>query len=90
NIFFWRDNKGIEIDFIIEQGEKLFPIEVKSGKTINSDYFKNIAYWLKLAKNKAKKGSIIYAGTENQIRTEFEIYGWKFIDKLIKDITISK
>ena len=90
NIYFWRDNKGVEVDFIIEQGEKLFPIEVKSGKTINSDYFKNISYWLKLAKNKAKNGSIIYAGTESQKRTEFEIYGWEFIDKLIDAIGNNK
>ncbi|MFA6183739.1 MAG: ATP-binding protein [Parcubacteria group bacterium] len=83
-IYFWRDNKGIEIDFVMEQGTKLYPIEVKSGKTINTDYFKNILYWSKLAGNKAKNGAVVYAGNENQTRTDFEIYGWKSIDNLIE------
>jgi len=86
NLFFWRDNKGVEIDFIVERGEKLYPIEVKAGKTINSDYFKNIAYWSNLARDKTNKGFVIYGGDENQIRTNFEVYGWKSIDELTKKL----
>lgn len=83
NIFFWRDNKGVEIDFIIEYGEKLFPIEIKSGKTINSEYFKNIKYWTGIAGNKAGAGNIVYAGDENQTRADLKIYSWKSIENLI-------
>lgn len=36
NLFFWRDHHGNEIDIIIEEGEKLIPIEIKSGKTVQT------------------------------------------------------
>lgn len=86
NIYFWRDNKGNEIDFIVDDGQKLIPIEVKSGLTITSDFFKNIFYWLKLAGKLAGKGYLIYAGKENQFRTEVNVLGWKSIDKITEII----
>jgi predicted AAA+ superfamily ATPase len=86
NIFFWRDNKGVEIDFIVEKGEKLCPIEVKSGKTINSDYFKNVSYWLDLAGGKAENGVVVYGGVEDQMRTDFNVYGWRSVGKLMDKI----
>ena len=33
DLFFWRDSNGNEVDVIAEQGGKLMPIEIKSGKT---------------------------------------------------------
>lgn len=38
NLYFWRNNTGEEVDVLIEQGEKLTPVEVKSGKTFNADF----------------------------------------------------
>lgn len=86
NIYFWRDNKGNEIDFIVDDGQKLIPVEVKSGLTITSDFFKNIFYWLKLAGKLAGKGYLIYAGKENQFRTEVNVLGWKSINKITEII----
>ena len=40
NIFFWRDNVGHEIDCIVDQGDKLIPLEIKAGKTVTKDFFK--------------------------------------------------
>jgi len=82
NCYFWRDNKGNEIDFIIEHGQKLIPIEIKSGLTITSDFFKNIIYWSKLAGNSAGKGYLIYGGETDQLRTDINILGWKSIEKM--------
>lgn len=31
NLYYWRTNNGAEVDFIIEQGDRLIPVEVKSG-----------------------------------------------------------
>lgn len=85
DLFFWRDNKGIEIDFIIDRGIRLYPLEVKSGQTIINEYFKNISYWQKIAGNKSGKGYIVYAGNEDQIRTNFKVYSWTSIESLIKE-----
>ena len=40
NLYFWRDSVGHEIDVIIDTAGQLFPLEIKSGKTITQDYFK--------------------------------------------------
>jgi predicted AAA+ superfamily ATPase len=42
NLFFYRDGKGNEVDLILELGTGLFPIEIKAGATISSDYFKGL------------------------------------------------
>lgn len=75
NLFFWRDNIGHEIDLLVENTNSLLPIEIKSGKTIHNEFFKNLRYWMKLTG--IKKGKIIYAGESCQKRSEgIEIIPW--------------
>lgn len=76
NLYYWRDKTGHEIDIIIDNGSKLVPIEIKSGKTINSEFFKNIDYWCKLSGY--NKSVLLYAGEFNQKRSNGkEIFNWK-------------
>ena len=41
-IYHYRTNDKKEIDFIVEKGDKIFAIEVKSSQTIKIDAFKHI------------------------------------------------
>jgi len=81
-IYFWRDNHGHEIDCIIEKGQKLVPIEIKAGKTINTGFFDELKYWNEISKTKPKDNFLIYSGEENQIRSTGGVLGWKSIDKI--------
>jgi hypothetical protein len=63
-VFFWRDNVGHETDLLIEQGTKTIAVEVKSGKTITSEFFNGIKYWKKLSG--ADSGTVIYSGNHEQ------------------------
>lgn len=75
-IYYWREKSGHEIDIIIQMGNLLHPVEIKSGQTIQQDYFKNILYWNKLAK--IDKGTVLYAGTEQQQRSNgIRVVNWK-------------
>ncbi len=75
-IYYWRDKTGHEIDVIIDVEGKLFPIVIKSGKTINNDFFKNLKYWSKLSG--IKNSALIYAGNQKQIRSkETEVNNWR-------------
>ena len=49
NLFYFRDNTGHEIDVIIDNGEKIIPMEIKAGETITSDYFKDLIFYSKQA-----------------------------------------
>ncbi len=78
NIYYWRDKTGHEIDVIVDNGDTLLPIEVKSGKTINQEFFKNIDYWAKISG--IEKSILLYAGEQNQKRSNGrEILNWKGI-----------
>ncbi|WP_159475821.1 ATP-binding protein [Dyadobacter sp. 3J3] len=67
NLYYWRDKTGHEVDVIVDQGMSLLPIEIKAGKTINSDFFKSLTYWNKLSGEQS--GFIIYAGEQEEDRT---------------------
>ena len=69
--YFWRDKSHNEVDLIIENGTKLEAIEIKSGKTINQNYFKGLDYFKNL-KSDAQL-HLIYGGNENQNRTNYTI-----------------
>lgn len=67
NLFFWRDNVGNEIDLLIQNGSRRFPVEIKSGQTITNDYFKGILFWNKITQTEG--GYVIYGGDMMQKRS---------------------
>lgn len=77
NLFFWRDNSGNEVDCIVDHGEKLLPLEIKSGQTITQDFFKGLKYWSKISKTTGKDACLIYGGEMDQIRKDGTVMGWK-------------
>jgi len=85
NLYFWRDNTGHEIDVIVEKGEKLIPIEIKSGRTVSSDYFKGLTYWSMLSQTPEGKGFLVYGGETSQQRREAHLMGWR---SFAKDLSI--
>src|SRR5690348_2452085 len=48
DLFFWRDNTGNKMDLVIDKGTHLYPMEIKAGKTVTNDYFKNLEFWKKV------------------------------------------
>ena len=75
NLYYFRDSTGNEVDIVIDEGNKLIPVELKAGKTINSDYFKNLHYWEALTGKKG--GLVIYTGKETHIRQHnFAVENW--------------
>jgi hypothetical protein len=78
HFYYWRDKSGHEIDLLIDQEDKLIPIEIKSGQTINSDYFKNLIYWQKLAHQ--DKSYVIYGGNEEQKRSASHVLSWRMVN----------
>lgn len=82
NCYFWRDNKGIEIDCIIDNGINLTPVEIKSGTTLNTDYFKNLNYWNKISDNSVENSFVVYGGDSTGNTKDCTLLSWKDINKL--------
>lgn len=91
-IYFWRDNNGrIEIDCLIDQGGKLFPIEIKASFGISTHSFKGLEQWSELALAaktlvEPETKFLIYAGEESQIREKSAVIAWDKSGELVEKI----
>ena len=87
NIYFWRDNSGHEIDCIVDQGDLLIPLEIKSGKTVSQDFFKGLRFWSRISGADSKQMYLVYAGLMDQTRKDGNVLSWKsFGDTLPREI----
>lgn len=65
NLYYFRDRTGNEVDLILEREGKVFPIEIKAGRTFALDFFKGLYYYEKLNSASIKTMSVIYGGSES-------------------------
>ena len=86
SLYFWRDYQGNEIDCLIEKTTYLYPIEIKSGHTVGSDYFKTFNYWQKTVGEYKEKNLIIYGGDKDMSRSDTQIISWKDCGDIVKNI----
>jgi uncharacterized protein len=61
--YYWRDNKGLEIDLIIERGDGIEAIEIKSAQTYSGDHSKNVKKFKEFAD--LDQAWVIYNGVTN-------------------------
>lgn len=77
NLFFWRDNVGLEVDLLIDEPEGLRPIEIKSSATVTDDLLKGLRKWLAVADDAARHPRLICAGPDNYTRSGIEVRRWQ-------------
>lgn len=86
NLCFYRDAKGNEVDLILEIGPDLFPIEIKAGATIASDYFKGLNYFKKVVPDLPWGSGLIYGGSDRQTRSDTRIYPLSATEEMLREI----
>lgn len=84
NLFFWRDSKGLEIDLVLEKGETLTPVEIKSGATIAADFTDNLKKWTQLSGNPQQPSWLIYGGDRQFATGSTQIIPWRQAGQLIR------
>jgi len=86
-LYFWRDKNGShEVDCIIDQGIRLVPVEIKSGQTIATDYFRGLLYWSNIAQTDSADGYIVYGGEFEQTRSAGHVMSWQAAAHLVRRI----
>lgn len=75
-LYYWRDSNGNEVDVIIDAGGRLRPVEIKSGQTLNRDYFVGLERWLGFAGQSALSPLLIYGGEERLIHKGIQVRPW--------------
>lgn len=58
-IYWWRTSHGEEVDFIVERGDKISPIEVKLTTRINKGLTRNLESFCNLFREDVSKGVLI-------------------------------
>lgn len=76
NLLFYRDQVGNEVDIVAEDSSQLHAIEIKSGQTIASDFFKNLNRFAKFT-GKVTSSTLVYGGEEKQNRSKHTVMPWR-------------
>ncbi len=77
NLYFWRDNVGLEVDLLLEEADGLCPVEIKSSATITDDLLKGLRKWLTVAGDIARSPRLIHAGPESYVRSGIDMRRWQ-------------
>ena len=75
-LYVWRDATGHEIDVLIDQGQTLLPLEIKSGETVPADAVRNLDWWTKLPGNPNRRGILVHGGNDRFRLKGFEVLPW--------------
>ena len=79
-LYFWRDNIGTEVDLILERGQDIAAVEIKSGIAVASDAFKNLEKWQKYASERGHFSNIypglVYGGDTRFTRAGVNVLPW--------------
>lgn len=75
-LYYWKENNGLEIDVLIDNGKKLTPVEIKSAQTFSDSYVKNIRHWNQLTGNVG--GLLLYDGErEINFSDKISVNNWR-------------
>ncbi|MEI6237851.1 MAG: ATP-binding protein [Candidatus Saccharibacteria bacterium] len=83
SLYFWRDNIGNEIDLLLGEANATIPVEIKSGQTVNKDFYAYIKKWLSSVSNLENQPYVVYGGQESFSQNGVEILSWNKIEKLL-------
>lgn len=83
NMYFYRDSSKNEVDILLEAGDGLQLLEVKSAQTVASDAMKPTRIVANILGQRVKNISLIYGGEDYQKRSDFEVLPYKDIESWI-------
>jgi hypothetical protein len=76
DLYFWRDNNGLETDLVFECEGGLQPVEIKSGQTITGDYIQAAKKAARFAGSQALQPWLIYGGEQSYERSGVRVLAW--------------
>lgn len=78
NIYFWRDNHGTEVDFIIDNSLNINCIETKSGTNFQPAYLKNLQQFSKYV-SEIQQQFLVYDGNVERNINNVKLLNWKHL-----------
>jgi predicted AAA+ superfamily ATPase len=79
-LYYWRDHVGTEVDLVLERGNELAAVEIKSGITVASDAFNSLRSWNKYATQRGRFDAVhlglVYGGDSAFVREGVNVLPW--------------
>jgi len=83
DLYFWRDSSGNEVDVIFEAGDRLTPIEIKSGCTFVPDWADGLKNWGRYTHTEGQQAHLIYGDAKSFQREVMDVWSWQDVDQVI-------
>ncbi len=85
-LYFWRDHLGTEVDALLEQGNQMIAIEIKSTATFNPELLLELNKWRKIANIPPKDGFLVYGGDDSFQYEKMSIVAWNQCAQLLEKV----
>ncbi len=86
-LYHYRESRGLEMDVLVQHGDRLHAVEVKSGATAAPDFFKGFE---RLAERLQAAGLslhldnvVVYGGETSQQRSNARLIGWRDVGRIL-------
>ena len=76
DLYFWRDQRGHEVDLLVDTPDGPHAVEIKSGETVAGDFFKGLAHWRSLS-GRSSPATVVYGGQESYVRGGVDVRAWR-------------
>ena len=78
DLYFFRDNRGREVDIIKDGVTAVDIMEIKSSQTVAADFFKGLKYFETLP-IEVKSSTLLYSGDDVFSRNGVNVLGWRSV-----------
>ena len=87
NLYHYRESRGLEIDVLVQRGDCLHAIEVKSAATAAPDFFKGFDQIAKRFQAAGLSHSldnvVVYGGETSQQRAKARLLSWREVSRIL-------
>lgn len=88
DIFHYRESRGLEMDALFFEGERLCAVEVKSAATAAHDFFKPFAPFAERVRSVGALAQIdnvvVYGGESSQQRSSGRLIAWRDVGEILR------
>ncbi len=85
-LYFYRDNNQLEVDLVFQHGIDLIAIEIKSAKTFNQDFLKNLTqFQALLPPSYTLKTYLIYSGEHEQKVFDHQVLNYRHSSQIFEE-----
>lgn len=89
NAWFYRDQRQLEVDLLVQTPSGLLALEIKSGATIPPAPFESLKRWQALSQSAGAEPpriGVIYGGDDDQLRSEGSVVSWRRVSKSLEGL----